>query len=204
VTVCPTKITIIRVVVVHFSYSILPCVVTRRTLVCEESLQRVDHHNSLMNHFANLLLSFFLFHLFLLSVCPILNILPKHVLFVPHWHDMLLHHHLQKTQKVREGPVSSSCSESRPCPANEECVSSGSTDQCVCRRGYSRDKDGEACQDINECTSLTASPCGMNSFCTNLDGGFVCGCPSGFTGNPYTVCYPDGKTYSLLICVIKM
>ena len=31
----------------------------------------------------------------------------------------------------------------------------------------------------------------MNSFCTNLDGGFVCSCPAGYTGNPYTVCYPD-------------
>jgi hypothetical protein len=46
--------------------------------------------------------------------------------------------------------------------------------------------------DVNECTELNKSPCGLNAFCTNLDGGFVCHCPSGYTGNSYSVCYPDG------------
>ena len=90
--------------------------------------------------------------------------------------------------------VASQCSDSSPCPANEECVTSEDhANLCVCRRGFIRDKDGEACRDTNECTELSASPCGMNAFCTNLNGGFVCDCPSGYTGNPYTVCYPDGE-----------
>lgn len=90
-----------------------------------------------------------------------------------------------------EGKEQVTCSEQYPCPANEECISNGRADQCVCRRGYVR--DGEQCRDVNECIELSSSPCGMNSFCTNLDGGFVCHCPSGYTGNPYTVCYPDGE-----------
>jgi len=102
----------------------------------------------------------------------------------------------------KEGPVISSCGLTNPCPANEECVSTGSTDQCVCRRGYARDKDGEACRDVNECTSLSASPCGMSALCTNIEGGFVCGCPGGFTGNPYTVCYPDSKLSFFLEWII--
>ena len=91
--------------------------------------------------------------------------------------------------------VISQCSAASPCPANEECVTNQDdhTNLCVCRRGFVRDKDGEACRDTNECTELSASPCGMNAFCTNLNGGFVCDCPSGYTGNPYTICYPDGK-----------
>lgn len=92
-----------------------------------------------------------------------------------------------------EGKEQVTCSLAHPCPANEECISNGRADQCVCRRGYVRDQDGEQCRDINECIELNSSPCGMNSFCTNLDGGFVCSCPGGYTGNPYTVCYPDGK-----------
>ena len=94
---------------------------------------------------------------------------------------------------ARDQVSTSICNVDHPCPANEECVSNGRTDQCVCRRGYVRDKDGEACRDVNECIELSSSPCGMNAFCTNLDGGFVCHCPSAFTGNPYTICYPDGK-----------
>ena len=43
----------------------------------------------------------------------------------------------------------------------------------------------------------------MNAFCTNLDGGFVCHCPSAFTGNPYTICYPDGKTMKTNATALK-
>ena len=44
---------------------------------------------------------------------------------------------------------------------------------------------------MNECTELPKSPCGANAFCTNIDGGFSCQCPSSFTGNAYTICYPE-------------
>ena len=45
--------------------------------------------------------------------------------------------------------------------------------------------------DVNECTELPKSPCGTNAFCTNLDGSYNCQCPAGYTGNSYSVCYPD-------------
>lgn len=47
------------------------------------------------------------------------------------------------------------------------------------------------CLDLNECTELPKSPCGANAFCANTDGGFTCQCPNDFTGNSYSVCYPD-------------
>ncbi|KAI2804698.1 hypothetical protein BLOT_003686 [Blomia tropicalis] len=90
-----------------------------------------------------------------------------------------------------EGKERVECSGELSCPSNEECVSSGGTNQCVCRRGYVRDADREICRDLNECTELPKSPCGANAFCANTDGGFTCQCPNDFTGNSYSVCYPD-------------
>lgn len=45
--------------------------------------------------------------------------------------------------------------------------------------------------DVNECSELGKTPCGAHAFCTNIDGGYTCQCPSGFTGNAYSMCYPD-------------
>lgn len=44
--------------------------------------------------------------------------------------------------------------------------------------------------DINEC-SENKNACGLNAFCTNIDGGFICHCPEGYTGNAYSICYSD-------------
>lgn len=88
--------------------------------------------------------------------------------------------------------VQVTCSESRPCPLNEECVTVGRTPQCVCKRGYTRDLDSNRCRDINECTEYrNKQSCGLHAFCTNLEGSYVCHCPPGHAGNPYSVCYPD-------------
>ncbi|HRE89999.1 MAG TPA: EGF domain-containing protein, partial [Myxococcota bacterium] len=38
--------------------------------------------------------------------------------------------------------------------------------------------------DFDECTAL--APCGANTICTDLSGGFACTCLAGYTGNPYT------------------
>lgn len=93
-----------------------------------------------------------------------------------------------------EGKEKLDCSGDLSCPANEECVSTGGSNQCVCRRGYIREADRDICRDLNECTELRKSPCGANAHCTNIDGGFACNCPTGFTGNAHTVCYPEEMT----------
>ncbi|RWS29323.1 hypothetical protein B4U80_00125, partial [Leptotrombidium deliense] len=90
-----------------------------------------------------------------------------------------------------EGKEQVTCSEEHQCLENEECLFNGKANQCVCRRGYVRDKNTEKCRDINECVEQSNKPCGLNAFCTNIDGGFLCHCPAGYTGNAYSVCYPD-------------
>lgn len=38
------------------------------------------------------------------------------------------------------------CSETRPCQPKEECVSVGTSPQCVCKRGYTRDPSSGKCR----------------------------------------------------------
>lgn len=38
------------------------------------------------------------------------------------------------------------CSETRPCAPKEECVSVGTSPQCVCKRGYTRDPSTGKCR----------------------------------------------------------
>ncbi|XP_019737683.1 latent-transforming growth factor beta-binding protein 1 isoform X1 [Hippocampus comes] len=49
--------------------------------------------------------------------------------------------------------------------------------RCLCDQGYQESQDGQSCTDVNEC-ELLSSVCG-EAQCVNIDGSFVCTCPSG-------------------------
>lgn len=50
-----------------------------------------------------------------------------------------------------EGKERIDCQTSASCPGNEECVSTGNINQCVCRRGYVRDPVDDYCRGKELC-----------------------------------------------------
>ncbi|XP_041866025.1 latent-transforming growth factor beta-binding protein 1 isoform X2 [Melanotaenia boesemani] len=49
--------------------------------------------------------------------------------------------------------------------------------RCLCDQGYQESQDGHSCEDANECEMLSGV-CG-EAECVNVDGSFLCSCPSG-------------------------
>ena len=73
-------------------------------------------------------------------------------------------------------PACGTCSPFASCPV----------DTCVCNDGFTG--DGEVCSDVNECL-MNNGGCSANATCTNVSGGFWCGCTAGFFGDGFT-CTP--------------
>ncbi|XP_062615400.1 fibrillin-1-like [Saccostrea cucullata] len=66
------------------------------------------------------------------------------------------------------------CFMENPCTlANQECINTPGSYQCVCQKGF-EDRSGN-CEDIDECVSR---PC--SQLCNNTIGGYSCGCFNGF------------------------
>lgn len=42
--------------------------------------------------------------------------------------------------------------------------------------------------DVDECNGTSEYPCGSNTNCTNVDGGYECQCKDGFYGDPKQEC----------------
>nr|XP_046257483.1 latent-transforming growth factor beta-binding protein 1 isoform X2 [Scatophagus argus] len=85
-------------------------------------------------------------------------------------------YHLDDTQTT--------CADIDECGLNETlcsphgfCENSLGSFRCLCDQGYQESQDGQYCVDVNECM-LLSSVCG-EAQCVNVNGSFLCVCPSG-------------------------
>ena len=84
------------------------------------------------------------------------------------------------------------CNSDFDCTNNAKCGSDGA---CACRTGFAA--QGSQCVDINECAANgDKNPCGQNSICVNIAGGYSCQCQAPMVGLPPTKpC--QGKTHEV-------
>ena len=67
------------------------------------------------------------------------------------------------------------------CSSNTTCIAIGQDHYCVCPEGYTKDQNGTACIDIDECINPQFyGSCDANADCINFNGGFDCECHPGF------------------------
>ncbi|XP_059152070.1 uncharacterized protein LOC131938174 [Physella acuta] len=66
-------------------------------------------------------------------------------------------------------------------------VSASKVATCLCPRGFIL-KEGNLCEDINECLNDTDNECTLHSSCVNTDGSYTCSCSAG------TMLDNDGRT----------
>ena len=61
------------------------------------------------------------------------------------------------------------------------CTNTAGSFVCTCKEGYIR--DGDDCDDVDECKNHDDNSCADIAFCQNELGSFSCKCPDGFIGD---------------------
>ncbi|XP_035484823.2 uncharacterized protein si:dkey-163f14.6 [Scophthalmus maximus] len=64
-----------------------------------------------------------------------------------------------------------------------QCVNLPGSHRCICPRGYTLQRDGQRCKDINECSRKKG---GCSHLCVNVKGGYKCACPASHRLSPYS------------------
>ncbi|XP_048237830.1 neurogenic locus notch homolog protein 1-like isoform X2 [Haliotis rufescens] len=95
--------------------------------------------------------------------------------------DMLIGVDKQKTKLTADYDLCGSDTNNNCNAASTVCTSGNGTFECKCRPGFKEwPLHDNACEDINECTNMTAACGGKGTNCTNLLGTYTCTCEMGY------------------------
>lgn len=84
------------------------------------------------------------------------------------------------------------CSDKKLNSCSQICVDLAKGYKCSCRKGYSLQRDGKTCVDVNECDTFALNMCTQK--CMNTNGAFKCECEHGFTWEHKSqTCKLDGE-----------
>lgn len=103
-----------------------------------------------------------------------------------------------------------------PCGPYSQCREIGSTAVCSCLPNYigrapncrpectqnSECSANRAC--INErCKDPCPGSCGISAYCSVVNHNPVCACDNGYTGDPFSGCYPIPSKNLVLVCMLN-